>query len=78
MGFPRHEYWNGLPCPSPGDLPDSGVEPKPLESPALAGGFFTTSTIWEGRSDKIQEWHKIIRNPKTLEVLEPEQQNYPR
>ena len=32
MGFSRQEYWNGLPCPSPGDLPDSGIE---LGSPAL-------------------------------------------
>ena len=27
MGFPRKEYWNGLPFPSPGDLPDPGIEP---------------------------------------------------
>ena len=39
MGFSRHEYWNGLPFPSPGNLPDPGIK---LESPALAGGFFTT------------------------------------
>ena len=26
MGFSRHEYWRGLPCPSPGDLPDPGIE----------------------------------------------------
>ena len=32
MGFPRQEYWNGLPFPSPGDLPDPGIE---LQSPAL-------------------------------------------
>ena len=38
MGFPRQEYWSGLPFPSPGDLPDSGVKPT---SPALAGGFLT-------------------------------------
>ena len=44
-GFSRQEYWGGLPCPSPGDLPDS--EPKSLTSPALAGGFFTTSATWE-------------------------------
>ena len=43
MDFPRHEYWSGLPCPSPGDLPDSGIKPKSLESPALAGGFFATA-----------------------------------
>ena len=28
MGVPRQEYWSGLPCPSPGDLPDPGIEPK--------------------------------------------------
>ena len=39
MGFPRQEYWSGLPFPSPGDLPHPGIEPV---SPALAGGFFTT------------------------------------
>ena len=35
MGFSRQEYWNGLPCSSPGNLPDSGVEPVSLASPAL-------------------------------------------
>ena len=39
MGFPRQEYWNGLPFPSPGDIPSPGMEPT---SPELAGGFFTT------------------------------------
>ena len=39
MGFPRQEHWTGLPFPSPGDPPDSGVEPLSL---ALAGVFFTT------------------------------------
>ena len=39
MGFPRQEYWSVLPCPSPGALHDTGIEPA---SPALAGGFFTT------------------------------------
>ena len=43
MGFSRQEYWNGLPCPPPGDLPNPGIEPASLTSPALAGGFFTTS-----------------------------------
>ena len=39
IGFSRQEHWSGLPFPSPGDLPDPGIEPK---SPALlAGGFFT-------------------------------------
>ena len=47
MGFSRQEYWGGLSCPPPGDLPDPGIEPLPLMSPALAGGFFTTSATWE-------------------------------
>ena len=46
-GFSRKEYWSGLPCTSPGDLPNPGIEPTSLMSLALAGGFFTTSTIWE-------------------------------
>ena len=40
MGFPREEYQSGLPFPSPGDLPDPGIEPA---SPTLAGGFFFTA-----------------------------------
>ena len=47
MGFSRQEYWSGLPCPPPGDLPDSGIEPRSLMSPALAGGFLTASATWE-------------------------------
>ena len=43
----RQERWSGLPCPVPGDLPDSGIEPVSLTSPALAGGFLINSTIWE-------------------------------
>ena len=45
MGFSRHEYWNGLPFLSPGDLPDPGIKPASPVSPALAGKFFTTSVI---------------------------------
>ena len=55
LGFPRQEYWSGLPFLSPGDLPDSGLEPT---SPALAGGFFTTSATW-----------KACEVPKTLEMF---------
>ena len=47
MRFSRPEYWGGLPCPTPGDLPDPGTEPLFLTSPALAGGFFTTRATWE-------------------------------
>ena len=41
MGFSRQEYWSGLPCPPSGDLPDPGIKPMSLVSPALAGGLFT-------------------------------------
>ena len=47
MGFSRQEYWSGSPCPPPGDLPSSRIESASLVSPALAGGFFTTSATWE-------------------------------
>ena len=50
MGFSRQEYWSGLPCPSPGDLSDPGIEPTSLKSLALVGRFFTTSTTWEALS----------------------------
>ena len=43
IGFSRQEYWNGLPCSPPGDLPNPGIEPASLLSPALAGEFFITS-----------------------------------
>ena len=47
MGFSRQEYWSELSLPPPGDLPDSGIEPTSLMSPALAGRFFTTGATWE-------------------------------
>ena len=47
MGFSRQEYWSGLSCPPPRDLPDPGIEPASLKSPALAGGFFTTNVTLE-------------------------------
>ena len=47
MEFSRQESWSGLPLLTPGDLLDPGIKPKSLASPALAGGFFTTSTAWE-------------------------------
>ena len=47
MGFSRQEYWNGLPFPSPGDLPDPGVEPR---SPAL---WADALNLWATR----KPWH---------------------
>ena len=67
MGFSRQEYWSGLPCPPPGDLPHPGIEPATLMSPALAGQFFITSTTWEAQGSlcyvtiiqddvKVKDW----------------------
>ena len=55
MQFPRHEYWSGLPFPSLGNLPDSGIE---LTSPALAGRFFTTSATWEAQNSRAELTNK--------------------
>ena len=46
MEFSRQEYWNGFPCPPPGDLPNPGIEPMSPVSSALVG-FFTTISTWE-------------------------------
>ena len=49
LGFSTQEYWSGLPCPSPGNLPNPGVKPASFTTPpfpALAGGFFTTRATW--------------------------------
>ena len=47
MGFPKQEFWGGLPCPPPGDLPDPGIESTNLASPALTSGLFTISATWK-------------------------------
>ena len=47
MELSRPEYYSGLLFPTPGDLPDLGIEPTSLAYPALADGFYTTSTTWE-------------------------------
>ena len=62
MGFSRHAYWNELPCPPPGDLPDPGIEP---ESPALAGGFFTSSTTYQKGP------------PQPVHNIQPDQSQWP-
>ena len=63
MGFSRQEYWNGLPCPPPGDLPEPGI--KPVSPPVLVGGFFTISTTWESMKVKVKvaQLYLTISNP---------------
>ena len=46
-GCSRQEYYSGLPCPPPGNLPNPGITPVSPVSPSLAGGFFTTSATWD-------------------------------
>ena len=59
MEFSRQEYWSGLPFPLPGDLPDPGIEPMSLKSPALAGRFFTTTT-------PLGSWSSLASTEKSL------------
>ena len=46
MEFFRQEYWSRFPFPTPGDLPDPGIEPTSFASPASAGRFFITRATW--------------------------------
>ena len=53
MGFFK-QYWSGLAFPSPGDVPDPGIEHASLiMSPALTGRFFTTSSTWEAQEEIV-------------------------
>ena len=45
MGFLRQEYWDGLPFPPPGDLPDLEIKPLSPGAPVLAGRFFATELL---------------------------------
>ena len=47
LGFSRQEYPSGFSCPSPGNLPDPGIEPASLTSPVLAVGLFITSATFK-------------------------------
>ena len=63
MKLSRPENWSGLPCPPPGDLPDPGIKPVSLMSPALAGGFFTTRDTWEALVWRgLTVFHTVIVN----------------
>ena len=64
MGFPRQEYWGGLPFPPLGNLPNPGIKPV---SPALAGRFFTTEPPekpFTGRSSIILD--SVLRESKVI------------
>ena len=59
--FSRQEHWRGLPCPPPWDLPNPGIEPRSLMSPALAGQFFTTSATGEALYMHISSVQSLSR-----------------
>ena len=59
MEFPRQEYWSGLPCPPTGDLTNPGIELPSLMSLALAGRFFTSSTICKACM-KVKVSHSVV------------------
>ena len=56
MEFSRQEYWNGLPFPSPGDLPDPEIEP----TSALAVRFFTTEPPWKPTSQHVSLLYSLL------------------
>ena len=70
MRFSRLEYWNELPFPSPMALPNSGIKPLSLSSPALSGRFFTTRATWT-------RWSVQQRNYDSLYIgmsIEPDRE----
>ena len=62
MEFSRQEYWNGLPFPSPGDLPDPGIEPLSLESPALQVDSLPAELQWKAKHQPTREGYQIIKH----------------
>ena len=66
MGFSRQESWSGLPCPSPGDLPNLGIEPVSLRSPALAGKFLLLAPPGEPDPSQIIPKNRRGRNTSKL------------
>ena len=62
MRVSRQEYWSGLPYLPPGDLPNLGIGPASLASPALAGVFFITSATWEAHRHSKQCCPVLLEN----------------
>ena len=78
MEFSRQGYWSGLLFLTPGDLPNPGIKPKSLMSPALAGGFFTTvlsgkpiMSTWKWKWSLLQ----LFVTPWTIQSMEFSSQN---
>ena len=66
MGFSKQEYWRGLPFPSPGDLPDPGIEPSSPASPALASGIFTSEPPGKPHLQWNHFFKRFFLTPQTI------------
>ena len=66
MEFFWQEYWSGLPFASQGACPNPGIEPTSVMSPALAGGFFTTSVTWEAHHTTEQIVSSDLLGPQEV------------
>ena len=74
-GILQARYWTGLPFPPPGDLPDPGIKPRSLMSPAVAGGFFNTSATWETpqrQPDESKNYPRSLAPQSVPKVLKEE------
>ena len=77
MGFSRQEHWSGLPFPSPGDLPDPGIEPG---SPTFQADALTSDPSGKGNAKECSNYHTIVLIPHAskvmLKILQSRLQNY--
>ena len=62
MGLTRQEYWNGLPCPPPGELPNPGIKPATPETPALQVDFILLSHVnWPHTPQETEHPAKLAK-----------------
>ena len=70
MGFSKQEYWSRLPFPSPGDLPDAGIEPRSLMFPVLQADSLPVELSWkrflDSRSSQFQLSHVVTFLPTII------------
>ena len=63
MGFSRQKYGSGLPCPPPGDLPNPGIDPMSLTSPASAGGSLPVEPPGNAVTLRLRNLHQVVQTP---------------
>ena len=76
-GLSSQEYWSGVPLPSPGDLPDPGIEPVSPVTPKLAGGVFINSTTWEALSHALCPKNQNIKQKQYFNKFNRDFKNDP-